>query len=233
MNLPSVQRFFTSAILLLAAFCSSCKKDVCQGNCTPIRLTGKVIDSSNNRGVAYVPIRVYWQMAGICYVCPELKVGSSLTDMSGNFDFTVPADRSRFGDYALRIELAIPDKYLLGRLDEEHRFRCSFYRYDPNEFQNLRFVVYSKTTLTIRLQRTQTDNFKRLVVYHGYSAWYNTVYDSELQPTVPPEGFTVTTGANVYTKVMWQMWSDRVMVPSAPDSVFCAPNRANTVVVPY
>src|SRR5215204_3917468 len=101
--------FYLSAVIIAIV---SCKKETCHGNCEEIKIVGRVVDSSNTKGLANILVKVYWQDRGICYQCPEIDISSKKTDKDGNFNFSVSIDTSRFGKYALYVAIPIPKGYI-------------------------------------------------------------------------------------------------------------------------
>lgn len=216
-------------------FLVSCKKEFtkCSGNCETLTISGRVIDASNNKGVAGVPVSVYWMDAGICYVCPHLAVGGWKTNASGDFRFHVSVDRSMFGSYTLYVEVPVPHGYIANSREDTH-LRANMHRYNPLELQNLRFEVFQKTDLTLRLTRVNADNFRSFEVGYRYDYTGIGIYDNNGSQPATSFDVTVPTAANVFTKVYWSKWYG---VPgqwtSFTDSIKCLAGRTNTIVINY
>jgi hypothetical protein len=180
-----------------------------------------------------VPVNVYWMDAGICYVCPHINVGGGKTNSSGDFYLNVSVDASMFGRYALFVEVPVPHGYIANMKDESYLWANMHY-YSPLELQNLRFEVFQKTNLTMKLTRVNTDNFKSFEVsyrfdYTGYGIYYDNVSQS-----AKSFDLTVPTASNVFTKVYWSKWYG---VPGqwiySTDSIKCLAGRSNSIAINY
>src|SRR4030095_6537884 len=96
----------------LIVSCSKEKMEKCLANCTNIIISGKAWDSSNRKGLANTTVKIYWQDAGICYICPEDVIATSKTDDLGNFYTNMSLDSSRFHGNRLHVEVPIPGGYI-------------------------------------------------------------------------------------------------------------------------
>ena len=226
-----IKQLFSYLILFL--FVASCNKQTCDANCSDIRISGKVINASTNAGLADIPIRVYWQDQGICYSCPEIDVGNSKTNQHGDFNFTVPADTGRFGRYGLNMEIPVPSGYIKDYTAPDDRIVHTFSKYNPTDFQNLSFILHSKANLSIKLQRTQNDNFNNFILHYKYGSVFRSIYSYTGQPPVAVTDFNIVTGANVYTKILWTKWNGGVQISSFIDSIICALTGINSIIVNY
>lgn len=225
-----------SISLIAIIFIISCKKDdliKCSGNCVPVTVSGKVIDVSNNKGLAGIPVSVYWMDAGICYVCPHLNVGMGLSNKSGEFHFNVSVENSRFGMYALYVEVPVPNGYIANMKDETSLWANMHY-YNPSELQDLKFEMFQKTHLTMKLTRLNTDNFKWFEVSYRFDYTGYGIYDNNGNQPATSFDLTVSTAANVFTKVYWGKWYG---VPGQwtyfTDSIKCIAGRNNSIVINY
>jgi hypothetical protein len=224
-------------LLAIAVTSVSCRKETCQGNCVDITISGKVVDSSNSRGLVHTPIRVYWQDAGVCYVCPEINVFDTKTDNGGNFSFTTSVDTSRFGGYGLHVSTPvpsgyIPDGYLGDPINQEYVLKESLYRYTPS-FNNIRFILYEKTSLNIQLVRTQNDNFTRFDLDYYYDFVHLGLYTYTGAPPIAITSFTKATAANVFTKIIWTKGYGFGQTSSFMDSIKCIANTNNSIIIGY
>ncbi len=221
--------------LIILGFC--CKKQTCEGNCAGINISGRLVDSSGSIGLAGVPIKVYWQDRGICYVCPEIDVSKSKTDRDGNFSFTISVDTSRFGGYALYVSIPIPsgyipDGYLGEPINQEYVLKESFSSYAPS-FSNIRFVLYQKTDLSIQLLRAQSDIFTSLDIDYRYDFTYLGLYTYTGPPPADVESFKIVTAANVFTKILLVKAYGFGQTSTFTDSIKCTSNSNNKIVITY
>src|SRR6185503_11113542 len=102
------------SFLILLFLIVSCSKKIekCRVNCANVIFSGKAWDSSNRKGVANLPVRVYWEDAGLCYICPEDEIARSKTDAQGNFYLNLSVDSSRFHGNRLYVEVPLPGGYI-------------------------------------------------------------------------------------------------------------------------
>jgi len=224
-------------LLVITATSVSCKKETCQGNCANISISGTLIDSSTSRGLAKVPINVYWQDQGVCYSCPQIDVLNAKTDNDGNFSFTTSIDTSRFGRYALYVSAPIPpgyipDGYLGDPINQENLLKESLSNY-TSSFDNIRFILYQKTNLNIQLVRTQNDIFTGFDLDYYYDFTHLGLYTYTGPPPVSVTSFSRATAANVFTKIIWTKGYGFGQTSSFVDSIKCTVNTNNSISIPY
>ncbi len=220
---------------MLRAFCIcviitlsiSCKKQMCDGNCAPISISGRVVDSSNRSGIPGVPIKIYWQDLGLCYICPEIDVAESKTDNDGNFSFTISIDSLQFGGHGLFVSATIPRGYI------PDGYLVEFLPAYVPSFNNIRFVLFQKTDLSIQLVRTQNDNFTSLDLHYYYNFTHSGLYSYMGSPPTAIESFNVATAANVFTKIVLTKAYGFGQTSTFTDSIKCKSNSLNKIVVNY
>ena len=224
----------TNAVLILSFLIVSCSKEKiekCQANCANIIISGKAWDSSNRKGLANIPVKVYWQDAGLCYICPEDVIATSKTDEQGNFYFNMSLDSSRFHGNRLRVEVPMPGGYIA---NSSHNgvLRESIGQYTPS-FQNIKFTMYQAAKLNIKLTRTQTDNYIGFELSYLFDFTRGGIYGYFGPPPSPYTDFNVTAAANVYTKVSWQKWLSPGVISTFVDSIKCTVAGPNTITLNY
>jgi len=224
----------TNAFLILLFLIVSCSKEKfekCRGNCANVIFSGKAWDSSNRKGLADLPVRVYWEDAGLCYICPEDEIARSKTDAQGNFYLNLSVDSSRFHGNRLYVEVPLPGGYIANG-SYNGVLATSLGQYVPLA-QNIKFTMYEATNLNIKLQRTQTDNF--IYFELNYLLDYTTggIYGYNGSAPLPYTDFTRVTGANVFTKVSWRKGYGPGMTSTFTDSIKCTVAGPNTIILNY
>lgn len=228
--------------LVALIFLTSCSKEgieKCRGNCANIIISGQAWDSSYRKGLANLPVKLYWQDAGWCYLCPEDVIADSKTDASGRFYFNMSIDSSRFHGNALHIAVTMPNGYIsnasVGYISNGPNSRnmdAAIYQYTPS-VQNIRFHMYESAKLNIKLQRTQADNYIGFDLNYLFDFTTNGIYGYFGPPPSAYTDFNVTTAANVYTKVSWQKWPSPGVISTFVDSIKCVANTNNSITLNY
>lgn len=217
-------------LCLIISLIISCKKNTCNGDCREIHISGRVVDTSNNKGLANVPIQIYWQDRGFCISCSKMNVSNSKTNNQGNFDFVVTVDKERFKNDFLYVEAAIPNGYIHSYSKTE-RFEYDYVtEYDP-EVSGLRFVMYPKANLLIKLVKNQNDNFNFFDVQYTYSPTSIGIFHPS--GTFTDTTFSVETSANIYTKIEWRKGYGFGQTKNFIDSIKCSPASNNNFTINY
>lgn len=146
-------------VLYSLLFCE-CKKDIlvtCEANCTPLKVSGKVLDgSANNQPKANINIHLKWSegRSGIFFPKPDLVVAKTSTNTNGEFQMNVEIDTSYFNDKLLYIEAypSGPDGFLLPE-------KYSMFDFHPEEFQQLQFKHFNEAVVRFRLKSYSTKNY--------------------------------------------------------------------------
>ncbi len=225
--------FFMIKILflfLIASLIISCKKNSCTGNCGEIQISGQVIDTSTNKGLANVPIQVYWQKSGFCISCNKINVTNSKTSNEGNFNFSATVDKDRFKNYFLFVEAAIPNGYIHSYSKTERVEYDYLSEYDP-QVSNLRFVMYPKANLSIKVVKNQNDNFNFFDVKYTYSPTSIGIFNPP--GTFSDTTFSVETSANIFTKIEWRKGYGFGQTKNFADSIKCSPVSNNSFTINY
>ena len=217
-------------LLLTILIIISCKKNNCNGDCREIQISGQVIDTSNNKGLANVPIQVYWQDRGFCISCTQMHVNNSKTNNQGSFDFIVTVDRERFETDFLYVEAAIPNGYIHSYSKTERVEYDYITQYD-NQVSGLRFVMYPKANLLIKLVKNQNDNFNFFDVKYTYSPTSIGIFNSSGAFT--DTAFNVETSANIFTKIEWRKGYGFGQSKNFVDSIKCSSQSNNSFTINY
>jgi hypothetical protein len=231
--MKTIQFVVVVTVFINSFFIAACTKsdiEKCQSNCADIIISGKAWDSSAQKGLANLPVRVYWQDAGMCPICPEDQIASTKTDGDGNFYIDMQIDRLRFNGNRLHVQVSMPLGYVgngshNGVLDE------STGQYQ-RLFQN-KFTMYQAANLNIKLQRTQTDNFISFELKYLFDYTTGGIYYRYGPPPLPYTEFIRVAGANVFTKVTWVKGYGFGMSATFTDSIKCVANTSNTIVLDY
>ena len=217
--------------LFLAACAFSCEKenmgkyapDCKTGNCVSVNIRGALRVKPSGAGLNNVPVNVYFDNSHLSRVpifTTQRKVATGKTNKNGEFDFKVTIDTKTFEDFRLIVEIPEQKKYIA-----VSGYFKSFGSINEEVIQNINFVFYEKTTLTINLIRTQTDEFDYFSGTYRFDNNYRT-----LLPTIRDSKnaiWQIETGADVYTKITWiKRFKEKTIYENA-DSLICKPKINN------
>jgi hypothetical protein len=240
-------------VILFLFYCgiSSCGKinldldanaNKCNGNCTKVRLTGKVVDLSTNQGLKNIEVKAhYGKYKSTCIFCLSDNFETNTTtttDALGNFNFdidVVKADFNQTYKYAVTIYSNVNDEYISGNY-------VSFDKYEPF-FSNIVLNKYKKTKLNIKFKRALLDTFSSYVAYHNF---YDNINGAIIDPRNQNPDFVklfsqnitdsiveTYTGANFWTKINSRKFSSTGIISDHTDSIFCNANTTNTITIRY
>ena len=189
---------------------------------------GKLYEKPSGEGLKNVPVEVFFVLKGKWIIPDDIKVAKGKTNNDGVFDFNVTLDKKTFEKYGLRVRIPEQKKHInpserFGLIDRD------FNSYNENALKNMRFEFYKKASLTIKLNRVQTDDFD------GFSLFYR--YDNQTYRGLSPENASdeklqIETAADVYTKVMWFKSSGKTFTEGA-DSLICKQDSNNIININY
>lgn len=216
--------------ILLIALIVSCKKNYCSGNCADIRISGQVVDTSSNQGIADVPIQVYWEESTFCTSCHTTKVAESKTNNEGYFNFVITVDKDKFGDNYLSINASIPSGYIHSYGNTERVISSYISQYIIQD-DNLRIVMYPKANLSINLVKNQNDTFNYFDLTYTYSPTRIGIFSQS--GTLRDTAFNVQTSANIYTKIEWRKGYGFGQTTTYIDSIKCSSTSPNTFIINY
>jgi hypothetical protein len=214
----------------------------CNGNCTKVRLTGKVVDLSTNQGLKNIEVKAhYGKYKSTCIFCLSDNFetnATTTTDTLGNFNFDIDVIKADFNQtykYAVTIYSNVNDEYISGNY-------VSFDKYEPT-FSNIVLNKYKKTKLSIKFKRNLVDVFDYYVADYFFRDDINGV---NIQPTnqadymksfsliMPDTIIEVNTGANFWTKINGRKYYSNGIPPTNyVDSIFCNTNTTNTITIKY
>ena len=221
-----------AAILsLLIVSCTKARIEKCRANCANIIISGQVWDSSNRKGLAKIPVKVYWQDAGICYLCPENVIAVFKTDDQGRFSLDMAIDSSLFHGNRLRISATMPGGYIANG-SHNGFLEKSFIQY-RQFYKNLKFTMYQAANLNIKLQRAQTDNFIIFELDYVFDFTRLGIYYYNGSAPVSVSSFNVVTGSGVFTKISWRKVHGVGMFSTFVDSIQCLANTNNSIILNY
>ena len=227
----------TTAALLcfFILFASSCKKEQpdCNGNCYTLHLKGRVYDKISLTGKANIPVEVEW--GRVCIGCTIYTVTSGRTDSNGNFNLAKNVDTGFFKQYFLAIKIPADSNYFINAIESENLYFVKrLYDYDSLALQHLNFELYPKVPLTIRLRRTQQDNFGYYSVGHSFAPNLAGSYYSFYDPLAPVD--TVIhqqTAPDIFTKISWRKGFIGGPFTEGSDSLICTRGGNNTIEVNF
>lgn len=211
---------------------SSCEKEtvICTGNCYGLNINGKVTNRLTNANVPDIPLTLervkftgLFSKSGIVH---KFKSGKD-----GTFSLSPKVDTTIFSDgyfLALKVNenkdyLTIPDR--------------GFYRlYDlsSTSFQNLDIPVYPKSTLKIKLNRKNNDDFQYFQVMYFFEknapffplnvSSPNDIRNSELN---------VPTSSDIYTTIWVTKTALNGISTVKIDSIRCTKKGPNIYTIDY
>jgi len=223
-----------SGIILLGI---SCKKEqpVCKGNCYNIVIKGRVFDKTNLKGLVNIPVEVNWRRGGICIGCTVYTVAKGKTDANGDFNLSQSIDTILFKDYNLSVEIPADTAYFINPLEAGNRFfRKRLYGFTGPELQQLNFELYPKVPLTIKLRRTQTDNFGYFILGHSFIDNFSVSSYSLYNPQLAKDTVLhLQTAPDIYTKIEWRKGINGGPFTEVTDSLICTKGGTNTIEVNF
>jgi hypothetical protein len=154
------------------------------------------------------------------------KVVSGKTK-NGEFNFNVAIDTTTFNEYYMHISISSPANYITTNSS------VRFYQFDKETLKNINFELYRNATLTIDLNRTETDDFEVMYVYHSFVA--NTSTMSIIRPDTPEKDRILqrVTAADVYTKITWSKHFKDNTTQWYADSLICRQKENNVYNINY
>jgi hypothetical protein len=215
---------FITTLLLAILFINSCRKDKdplfdgvnCSGNC--YILTGKLIDSAANTGIASGEIKFYFRDNTGTFSNKKIYLGIAVTDANGNYTFKF--DGSRFNDVR---------GYYYAEAFKGNMFSDPLY---PNQvatfdldtsFYNLPFIqnfaLFRPAIVKLRVIASSITNFQYLTVSYSYGK--------------VSSGIVFNGGRTIDTTITWKTAGDiRTFIQG--DAVGNGVNiqKRDTVVVP-
>lgn len=213
---------------LIAILTSSCKKDGCTANCADIHISGQVVDTSTNTGVANMPILVQWNSYSTSILMPDKgpqKITGTRTNKDGYFDLIATVDKGKFGSYYISIETQLSEKYL-------NNYIPQYISQYTATARNLKLTIYPKAKLSIQLVNTQNDTFSFFDLLYSYSPTRIGIASSTWP--LSNKTYTVETAANIYTRIDWTKGGNGFgQRKDYSDSIRCVPDKENIFVLNY
>ncbi len=224
-----MKKYFLISLLLLSI---SCKKQiaVCTGNCDVVNINGYLFNGASNSNAGVAPISLDWQkFTGIIF--SQKNVSSINAKSDGTFNFTSIIDTTLFEQgYFLSINVDDNNSYMTLPDNGVNRM----YNYNANGFTNLKLDVYPKTTLKIKLNRIQNDNFQYFAVSYYFidNAEFFPFETSSPQDIYETE-LDVPTSTDLYTKIRVTKTSSTGTSTMTIDSIICTKNGPNNYTVNF
>ena len=218
----------STALLLLVAFffLSSCEgeyKPNCEkGGCKLVNIKGAVYVKPSGTGLENIPVEVTFG---------QRKLASGKTDENGEFNFYTTIDTTSFGIYT-NLNVTIPKQKNCFSIPQDAK--RIFRSFDEESLKNINFVFYNMASLTINLNRTQTDVFDRFNVTTEFVdeyVMYNWYFIKN--PNQETSSWHVVTPADVYTRIWWQKMLDGKEIFISVDSLICRQNENNVFNINY
>jgi hypothetical protein len=232
--------YLFSAIFL----CSSCNliyntpKDeqliTCNSNCYSLNLHGTVTDKFANSGIKTIPVTLNWKKP-TCLFCTDNMIDKVVSDNSGRFEFANSVDTSYFSTgYQLYVSIPLSNDYIV--FPWENYFVINSVA--DSKVEQLKFELYPRTQLTIRIVKQQADSyFDTFVVEHAFKKDFqyvdrvisrvNNQYDNPVNDT-----YLVETAAGMKTYIKWTKTVGSVNTENV-DSIICVKNKDNFYTIKY
>ena len=235
--------FRVTLIALFLTVCAfSCEKDNMEkyapdcktGNCVSVNIRGALRVKPSGAGLNNVPVDVYFSNSHLFKVPifpTQRKVTTGKTNKNGEFDFKVTIDTKTFEDFRLIVKIPEQNNYIA--VSENIR---SFGGINEEAMQNINFVFYNKTILTINLNRTQADDVEILYIHQFFDRrihagnFMHILSAAELETTKIVQH---ETAAEVYTTISWRKLLKNGEQQNQIDSLICKPNSSNIFNINY
>jgi hypothetical protein len=229
---------YLSILFVFSFIIFSCKKDVpsCHGNCAPILINGKAYLVPSLTPLSNILVEANFYVNRYCIGCTFYSVGTEKTKNDGTFSIQRTIDTSFFNDYHLNVRIPPDSNYIILPYEGVHVW---FDNFSPPAYRDLNFEYYRKTTVLIRLHRTQSDAFAYTFVYNQYESpafgeQPGSGYVSISGQRPIDTSFTFSTPADVFTKIV----VEKKLTPNGPfikqiDSLKCISNYPNTIDIYY
>jgi hypothetical protein len=189
-----------TSFFLIVLFITSCRKDKdalfdgenCAGNCYV--LTGKLIDSAANSGIASGEIKFYFNDITGTYSNRKIYLGRAITDANGNYTFRF--DGSRFNNFR-GYYFADAFKGNMHTADPVYKNRVATFDLDTSLYnvpyiQN--FPLFRPATVKVRVIASTVTNFQYLTVDYSYGKTGN--------------GIIFNGGRRIDTTIVWKTAGD-------------------------
>jgi 5-hydroxyisourate hydrolase-like protein (transthyretin family) len=150
------------SVFITSFFIGACEKQApdCTGNCGSINANGIVIDSVSGLPAAGVPVKLDWAK----YNSTSLRIITAYSGSDGRFNFTCKVDTTYFTrGYKLAIldEATAKYMYISGA-----SINYPSFSFDTTAFKDVRFEVYTKATLQLKVNRSLHDHFVDFSIEH-------------------------------------------------------------------
>lgn len=215
--------------ILISFLFYSCKKQkvICTGNCYPLNVNGKVVNTLTNSIAPNVPLILYqWR-----YTFSRRTVEEFSTNAVGLFDKTINIDSTMFQN-GYFLSLAVKDNNDFMTLPDRGTNRL--YDLTSNTFNNLNILVYPKANLTIKLNRNQNDIFTlfQVAYYFVDNEDFNAL--SILSPQdINKSELSVPTSADIFTKIRVTKRNSSGVTTTTLDSIKCIKGVSNIFSVSF
>jgi hypothetical protein len=170
-------------------------------------------------------------------------LGSTTTNQQGYFKLPITLDTSLLKNYHLVVSTPQPNNTIQycepngpGIVPPINQYASySFFTLDTNQLNNLQFSFYSKTLLTLQLQRT--GSFSNNTPYIGIETIVDgktSVWGLDFRPSNIDTSLTYHTAVNQFTKVVVSFKKDSSnSFQTITDSVYCTANGVNSLTITY
>ena len=238
--------------VLLVVICGivavSCRKKLpkCANNCVPITISGSIHDKTNGAPFSNVPVSVVFYRTTFCSLCgTSYEVASGVSKPDGSFSLAATIDTSFFREYYLTVRIPLDSNYISSEGTGAAFVEKAFFDFTPAAFQNIDFGFYPKTTLTLRIHRTQTDSWQLFLVDHHFKSEINyggivNIIQLGLshlsitgQQNAVDSVIIFRSVADTYSKINWVKKTNSIIIQEFNDSLKCTRTGPNIYDIYY
>lgn len=194
----------------------------CFGNC--YILTGKIVDTPSNVGLAGVELKFYYRRPGYALLDPTRYLGKTISNSTGEYKFQFDGTNYKGGAGYYYI-LATKKNYFYDPLNDNE---VSVFNLDSNQF-NIPFIqnfrLFRPATLVVRFRATTVINFQFLTFVYNYGTPGTGIIlngGRAIDTTV-----TFRTAGDIRTFVQWDALGNGVRVKKS-DTLFTT--RGGTIL---
>ena len=217
-------------LLIVISFFSCAKEDTnCIGKCAKITISGRVVDTPNQAGIANIPIKIFLRSGGpgIGPVTKDIDVITS--DKQGNFKTIINIDTSLFPNYRLYIEPVLSELYINPFGGQDYRN----YDHFQKEITGVKFVLFHKTFLKIQLRNKQNETFNGFSLSYTFTNSLLGTFDHRGPPPLKDTTIIRETAADIYTRIFWSKIYVPGQISDFSDSIICSKDGDNIYVLNY
>ena len=219
------------AVSVYSCFDEEYKPDCKTGDCITLNIKGFLRVQPSGEGLRDVLVEVSHIIGGAVFLRGG-KIGSGKTNKNGEFDFNVTIKPN--DDSWIKVIIPSQNKYI--NISNEKVFLSKKITHElKDDLKKINFDFYKKTTLTINLIRTLSDDFDEFNLAYTFLNYRNSsllIYEN-YSKTTTNKNIQIETAADVYTKIVWNKRLSGVEISKSIDSLICKQNVSNVIIINY